>query len=63
MGKQHETFPGERPEMPVAEHRPEVSQPSDPKWPRVPRQDPQTIPPEVPPGNDPPEKPKSRFAR
>jgi hypothetical protein len=49
MGKQHNTFPGERPEMPVPKEVPEVNRPSDPKQPALPEEDPQIIPDELPP--------------
>ena len=48
MGKQHDTFPGEQPEMPVPKEQPEVGQPSDPKTPEVPQEDPQIVPDEYP---------------
>jgi hypothetical protein len=53
MGKQHETFPGEKPEMPVPEIRPEIGQPKDPVQPEVPQEDPQFVPDEFPPERDP----------
>jgi hypothetical protein len=53
MGKQHETFPGEQPEMPVPVIRPEVGQPKDPVQPEVPQEDPQLVPDEFPPETDP----------
>jgi len=49
MGKQHDTFPGEQPEMPVPKETPEVNQPNDPKSPDVPQEDPQVVPNEFPP--------------
>ena len=49
MGKQHETFPWEKPEMPVPEKRPEISQPKDPQEPVIPSEDPQIVPDEFPP--------------
>ncbi len=49
MAKQHDTFPGEQPEMPVPKETPEINQPSDPKEPEVPQEDPQLIPDEYPP--------------
>jgi len=55
MGKQHDTFPGEKPEMPVPKKQPEVNQPSDPKEPEVPAEDPQIIPEEYPPEENLPE--------
>ena len=53
MGKQHETFPGEQPEMPGRKEMPEINQPNDPKAPEVPQEDPFRQPQEVPPGNNP----------
>jgi hypothetical protein len=47
-GKQHDTFPGEQPEMPVPKEQPEVGQPSDPKAPEVPQEAPQVMPDEYP---------------
>jgi hypothetical protein len=49
MGKQHDTFPNEKPEMPVPTETPEVNQPSEPKEPEIPQEDPQIIPDEIPP--------------
>jgi hypothetical protein len=49
MGKKHDTFPNEQPEMPVLKETPEVNQPSDPKQPEIPKEDPQNVPEEVPP--------------
>lgn len=49
MGKKHDTFPGEQPEMPVRKESPEVSEPSDPKVPAIPQEDPQNVPDELPP--------------
>jgi hypothetical protein len=57
MGKQHDTFPGEQPEMPVRKDTPEISQPSDPKEPEPPQEDTEQVPDEFPPVNDPPEEP------
>ena len=57
MGKQHETFPGEKPEYPVPEENPEISQQEDPQEPEVPQEDPQIIPDEYPPENNPQETP------
>jgi hypothetical protein len=57
MGKQHDTFPGERPEIPVRKESPEVDQPSDPQEPDVPQEDPQLIPEEYPAENNPQEAP------
>lgn len=49
MGKQHDTFPNEQPEMPVPKETPEVNPASEPKTPQIPWEDPQVIPDEVPP--------------
>jgi hypothetical protein len=61
MGKQHDTFPNEQPEMPVPKETPEINQPSDPKEtpeinqpsdlkePEAPQEDPQIVPDEFPP--------------
>ncbi|WP_184546136.1 hypothetical protein [Mucilaginibacter sp. FT3.2] len=49
MGKQHDTFPEEKPEMPVPKKTPEINQPSDPKEPDVPQEDPQIVPDEYTP--------------
>lgn len=57
MGKQHDTFPNEQPEMPVPKGTPEVGQPSDPKEPVVPKEDPQIVPDEFPPQENSPEEP------
>jgi hypothetical protein len=57
MGKQHDTFPNEQPEMPVPKETPEVRQPSDPKEPVVPKEDPQIVPDEFPPEENSPEGP------
>jgi hypothetical protein len=54
MGKQHDTFPNEQPEMPVPKETPEVNQPSDPTEPRTPAEDPQILPDEFPPQDNPP---------
>jgi hypothetical protein len=48
MGKQHNTFPGEQPEMPVTKDKPEVDQPVDPGSPEIPAEDPDLVPEEVP---------------
>ena len=48
MGKQHDTFPGETPEMPVPKEAPEIKQPNDPKGPEIPQEDPQITPEEFP---------------
>ncbi|MGF7042713.1 hypothetical protein [Mucilaginibacter lappiensis] len=53
MGKQHETFPGEKPEYPVPEENPEISPQEDPAE----QEDPQIIPDEYPPENNPQETP------
>ena len=55
MGKQHQTFPGEEPEMPGPAAVPEIRQPSDPREPEIPKEDPQAAPGEFPPENTPPE--------
>jgi hypothetical protein len=55
MGKQHDTFPNEQPEMPARKETPEINQPSDPTEPEIPKEDPQVVPDEFPPVNDPPE--------
>jgi hypothetical protein len=52
MGKQHNTFPNEQPEMPVPNQNPEIKQPSDPKEPEIPKEDPQIIPDELPPDSN-----------
>jgi len=57
MGKQHDTFPNEQPEMPAPKQTPDINQPFDPKEPQVPEEDPQVIPDEFPPENNPPEEP------
>lgn len=49
MGKQHDTFPDEKPERPIPPERPEIKQPTDPKEPEIPEEDPQIIPDEYPP--------------
>lgn len=60
MGKEHNTFPGEQPEMPVPKEFPEVNQPQDPHQPAVPQESPGMIPEELPsvenPSKDPPVK-------
>ena len=48
MGKQHDTFPEEKPEMPVPKETPEFNQPSDPGSREVPKEDPQIQPDELP---------------
>lgn len=55
MSKQHNTFPGEQPEMPIPKKTPEINQPSDPKEPEVPQENPQREPEELPPNISPPE--------
>ena len=57
MGKQHDTFPNEQPEMPVPKETPEIRQRSDPKEPVVPKEDPQIVPDEFPPEESSPEGP------
>jgi len=54
MGKQHDTFPDEQPEMPVPKETTEINQPNDPKEPEVPQKDPQVVPDELPPGENSP---------
>jgi hypothetical protein len=53
MGKQHDTFPGEQPEMPVPKETPEVNQPSDPRQPEVPQENPDNLLQELPPIENP----------
>ncbi|MCR8557257.1 hypothetical protein KXD93_06375 [Mucilaginibacter sp. BJC16-A38] len=55
MGKQHDTFPNEQPEMPVPEKTPEINKPADPREPEIPNEDPQVVPDEFPPEDNPPE--------
>lgn len=57
MGKQHDTFPEEKPEMPAPKEKPEIEQLKDPEEPEIPHEDPQIIPDEYPPDNDPQEAP------
>jgi hypothetical protein len=57
MGKQHDTFPKETPEMPVPKERPEIKQPSDPNERKVPQEDPQLIPDDFPPEEQSPGRP------
>jgi hypothetical protein len=57
MGKQHDTFPGERQEMPPLEDRPELDRPTDPSVREVPQEDPQVVPDELPPDENPQEEP------
>jgi hypothetical protein len=59
MGKQHDTFPNEQPEMPVRKEKPEINSPSDPKEPEIPREDPNRLPEELPPVKNPQEAPPS----
>jgi hypothetical protein len=47
MGKQHDTFQGEQPEMPAIKETPEVSRPDDPNVPEIPEEDPQNVPDEL----------------
>jgi hypothetical protein len=54
MGKQHNTFPGEQPEMPVPKEVPEVKEPADPKEPEIPQEDPDRVPEELPQTGDKP---------
>ena len=56
--KKHDTFPGEQPEMPVPKVQIEIKQPHDPQEPKVPGEDPQQVPDELPPGESQPEEPK-----
>lgn len=63
MGKQHDTFPGEKPEMPVPQGRPEINRPSDPAEPEVPREDPEVVPDEIPAEKPLPETPTVSRAR
>ena len=53
MGKQHDTFPNEQPEMPAPKETPEINQPSDPKEPEILKEDPQVVPDEFPPDETP----------
>lgn len=57
MANKHNTFPGEQPEMPQPEKQPEITQPSDPKIPETPIENPESIPDELPHENNPPEGP------
>jgi hypothetical protein len=54
MGKQHDTFPEEKPEMPVPKETPEIGQSSDPEEPELPQEDPPIQPDEFPPSETPP---------
>ena len=60
MGKQHDTFPNEQPEMPAPKQTPDIDQPSDPREPETPEENPQVVPDEFPPENNPPEEPLRR---
>ena len=60
MGKQHDTFPGEQPEMPVPKERPEVNQLSDPKAPDIPQEDPWVVPDEYTPDENSPATPPTQ---
>jgi len=55
MGKQHDTFPNEQPEMPELKETPEIEQPFDPLETEVPEENPQVVPDEFPPENNPPD--------
>ena len=57
MGKQHDTFPEEKPEMPVRKDTPEIGQPADPKERESPQEDQQIVPDEYPPEQDGPQAP------
>jgi len=59
MSKQHNTFPNEQPEMPIPKETHEVNQPSDPKEPEIPQEDPQQMPEELPSVNNPPKETSS----
>ena len=56
MSKQHNTIPNEPQEMPEREDTPEIKQPTDPKVPEIPPEDPDRVPDEIPPGEISPEK-------
>jgi hypothetical protein len=56
MGKQHQTFPNEPSEMPVPKVVPEVNEPTDPKEPDTPQEDPYQVPDELPSTGDEPKK-------
>jgi len=56
MGKQHDTFPDEKPEMPLTEDNPEVNRQVDPGSPEIPGEGPDAVPEEFP-VNNPPEEP------
>ncbi|TSJ41062.1 hypothetical protein FO440_15140 [Mucilaginibacter corticis] len=51
MGKQHDTFPNEQPEVPVPKETPEINRPSDPNPAEIPEEDPQIVPDELPDKN------------
>lgn len=53
--KKHNTFPGEQPEMPGQGNKPEIQRPDDPNEPKVPGEDPDNIPEELPGGPEPDE--------
>jgi cell division protein FtsN len=56
MGKQHDTFPEEKQEMPVPnKETPEINQPSDPDEPEAPQEDLQVVPDEFPPDENSPD--------
>lgn len=55
MGKQHDTFPDEKPEMPERKDTPEIGKPEDPKQPETLKEDPQVVPDEYPPDPESPE--------
>ena len=57
MASKHNTFPGEQQEMPQPQQQPEVNQPSDPKIPETPIENPESIPEELPDENKPREEP------
>ena len=57
MGKQHDTFPEEKPEMAVPKETPEFNQPSDPGSREVPKEYPQIQPDELPAKENPPAEP------
>jgi hypothetical protein len=53
MGKQQNTIPAEPQEMPVWQDELEIRQPSDPKVPEIPQEDPQEFPDEITPDEKP----------
>lgn len=57
MGKKHDTFPGEQEEFPQPKTYPEVTPPTDPGKPEIPREDPGQSPVELPPETTPQEDP------